>query len=37
MKIFQLKSDKLVELKDAKEKGRYFDYEKTVHQLIEKI
>jgi len=36
MKIFQLKSDKLVELKDAKEKGRYFDYEKTVHQLIEK-
>jgi len=35
MKIFQLKSGKVSELKETKEKGKPFDYEKTIQTLVE--
>ena len=36
MKIFQNRNDKLVELKESKEGGRYFDLEKTIQTMVEK-
>jgi len=35
MKIFQSRSGKLVELKETKEKGKYFEYEKVIQNLVE--
>ncbi|MGH2612766.1 MAG: hypothetical protein ACRDFB_06915 [Rhabdochlamydiaceae bacterium] len=35
MKIFQKKDGKLVELKEAKEGGKYFDLEKTIQTMVE--
>lgn len=36
MIIFQNRNGKLVELKGTKEGGKYFDYEKTIQNLVEK-
>lgn len=36
MIIFQNRNGKLVELKEAKEGGKFFDYEKTIQTLVEK-
>lgn len=35
MKIFQKKNGKLVELKESKEGGKYFDLEKTIQTMVE--
>lgn len=35
MKIFQKRDGKLVELKEAKEGGKYFDLEKTIQTMVE--
>ncbi len=35
MKLFQSKSGKLIELKEAKEGSKYFEYEKAIQNLVE--
>lgn len=35
MKVFQLKTGKLVELKETKEGSKYFEYEKVIQNLVE--
>lgn len=36
MKIFQNRNNKLIELKETKERGKFFDYEKTIQTMVEK-